>query len=559
MGEYIKRLTNGTSEISHDDLNLIFEKVDPKHTGKVEVTAFLKKVEENEYDESHEVRELRLMKEYLESHVAKKREELANSTVAEVERIKKMRSVDNEMELLHVAMGTKTLGHDVPVDAYNEVLNDLFQQSHSQEIGSEQNRFARYLRYSNLKLSNVPFYHMRKHELDASKERAVMLHQQLDNPSMLGRLQELEKSRWRSSLSTINSYFDEDPRSSTNNNGINNNNTGNRSLEKSKSSAEFASGEVKTGALALSQSLPNLTLSPSPLVNSGREKLAPLSNDKPEKTKEKAPSKPRNLLLDSQKGLSIDDNSSVNSATADGLETNSSKSSSPEKRALKSLRQKTILFQRPEEFNAPISSQLLSSSYKGRPSSVGAESRSLSSATKHKVLEELSDNSRQHGGTYYQVNSEDKRFLTTNAKFYPEVIYEPSKPPRRDIISEAETDAQKREYRRQQRYARKEANLEVTRVRLEYEDLNRQVMELNRMSAKNEDKIRYQTHILLQDLRSYKQIPFERAGRRKNLALSDKIFGGQLDKQTTGVVPENRDFHTTYSASFTKDAFNNTN
>jgi len=78
------------------------------------------------------------------------------------------------------------------------------------------------------------------------------------------------------------------------------------------------------------------------------------------------------------------------------------------------------------------------------------------------------------------------------------------------------------------------------------------------MASKNEDKIHYQTAILIEDLKAFKQIPFERAGRRPNLTLADKIFGGQLDRHTTGVAPENRDFQTTYSSSFVKDVFNAT-
>lgn len=539
LGEYFKRLKNGNGEMTDDEIHLIFEKVDPKHSGKVEVTDFLKKVEENELDESNQQKELRLMKEYLETHVSKKREQIANSTIPEVEKIKQMRSVDNETNLIHVAVGAKNLGtaDEVAYHDFEEVLGDLFDDHHVHHINSENNRFARYLRYANVQLANVPFYAMRKKEMDASKQNAVLLHQQLDNPEVLGRLQELEKTRWRSSLSTINSYYDhEDPRHS-------------RTLERAKSrgTSDFSSGEVRTGAMALSQSLPNLSFSSSLTENKESEQSTALTHEKKEKK-----TKPRNFVLDSQKGLSIDDNSSVNSAAVDGLETKSSKSSSPEKRALKSLRQKTLLFQRPEEFSTPLK---LPSASNSRPNT-GGDSNLSRSSSQLKVMEELSDNSRQQGGSHYQINSEDRRFLTTNAKYYPQILYEPSKPPRREILSEAEADSKQREYRRQQRFARKEANMDVTRVRLEYEEVNARVKELNRMASKNEDKLRYQTHILLDDLKSFKQMPLERIGRRPNLLLSDKIFGGQLDKQTTGVVPENRDFFTTYSSSFTKDVFN---
>lgn len=508
----------------------MFERIEPKNQGKVQVTSFLQAAEEKDLDETPQSKELRMMKEYLEQHVAEKREQISQSRISEVERIKQMRSVENEAELLHVAIGAKHMGFgDVTYDDYNEVVNKLFQQHHKHEIASESNRFARYLRYANVKLNDVPFYPMRKQELDGNKTRAVMIHQQLDNPAMLGRLVELEKTRWRSSLSTINSYYDDED------------------LRKSKSAerifgggeGEGGGGEASTGSLSLSQSLPNLSI---PRVA----------------TKQDKPSfRPRNLVLEAQKGASLDDTASD---AADVLESNSSKSSSPEKRAVKTLQQKTKLFQRVDEQPSQEEQQkrvqqLREQLQKSSSAATDTQSPLSHSSSKLRVLAELTDKSSDLGGRFYQVDSEDRRFLTTTSKFYPPIIYEPSQPPRRVLVSEADMDTQKRNYRRQQRHARKEANLDVTRTRLEYEDLDKQVKELNRMASKNEDKIRYQTNILLEDLRTFKQLPFQRAGRRPNLPMADRIFGGQLDRNTTGVVADNRDFHTTYSANYTNEAF----
>ena len=70
------------------------------------------------------------------------------------------------------------------------------------------------------------------------------------------------------------------------------------------------------------------------------------------------------------------------------------------------------------------------------------------------------------------------------------------------------------------------------------------------MAQKMDDRIRYQTSILLEDLKNYKQVPFARAAKKPNINLSDKMFGGQLERQTVVVVAENRDFATTYSSSY---------
>jgi hypothetical protein len=179
--------------------------------------------------------------------------------------------------------------------------------------------------------------------------------------------------------------------------------------------------------------------------------------------------------------------------------------------------------------------------------------------SKQRVMEELSDKSRLAGdGNFYQINSEDQRFLTTNTKFYPPLYYDPSQPPRRDLVSDAEQDFRKREYRRQQRNARLQANLDVTRVRLEYDELDKRARELNCLSRKVEDKIRYQTAILIEDMKSFRKMPLQRAGKKQNITQSDKMFGGHQDRFTVGVVQENRDFLTTYSSSFKPDVFTQT-
>lgn len=164
-------------------------------------------------------------------------------------------------------------------------------------------------------------------------------------------------------------------------------------------------------------------------------------------------------------------------------------------------------------------------------------------------------------GGGYGDNNESDRFVTTNSKYYPPLVYEPSQPVQRHLVSEADIAARKKSFIRQQRYARKQANMEVTQTRLEYETLEKQIRSLRREQSRIEDNIRYKTSIFLDDLQQFRSQPLQRMAKRQNIELSDRMWNGNSDKQTVQLVPESRDFQTTYSNSFQsevlKQSFNN--
>jgi hypothetical protein len=60
---------------------------------------------------------------------------------------------------------------------------------------------------------------------------------------------------------------------------------------------------------------------------------------------------------------------------------------------------------------------------------------------------------REKGDIGYGHNDEDN-FLSTTAKFYPPLIYESSRPVRRDIMSESTQAFLQKEYKRKERYER---------------------------------------------------------------------------------------------------------
>lgn len=143
-------------------------------------------------------------------------------------------------------------------------------------------------------------------------------------------------------------------------------------------------------------------------------------------------------------------------------------------------------------------------------------------------------------------NDDDNPFQTTNSKYYPPLIYRPSQPVTRDLVSEAEINFRKREFQRAERQARMQANLDVTRVRLEYEIVEKEVRALRRDHGRLEHRIRYQTSMLLNDLKGYKCQPLVRMAKRQNINLSDRMWNGNVEHS----AKDDRDFTSTYNASY---------
>ena len=150
------------------------------------------------------------------------------------------------------------------------------------------------------------------------------------------------------------------------------------------------------------------------------------------------------------------------------------------------------------------------------------------------------------GESGYANGSEDDHFQTTNSVLYPPLIYRPSQPVTRNLVSEAEINFRKKEFQRAERYARMKANTDVTKTRLEYEIVEKEVHQLRRNHGRIENRIRYQTAMLLNDLKGFKSQPLVRMAKKQNIHLSDRMWNGNAEHN----VPENRDFLSTYNASY---------
>lgn len=156
-------------------------------------------------------------------------------------------------------------------------------------------------------------------------------------------------------------------------------------------------------------------------------------------------------------------------------------------------------------------------------------------------------NSRVVIGTAEGGYSDSERFKTTNNTRQTPIVYVPNMEPQREIVGDAIYESMKKEYRRNERYARQRANVEVTHTRLEYERLDKEIREMSRRENKIRNFIRYQTNATLNDLSLYKHFPMVKMAKKPNFRQSDNMWGGNQEKQTVNVISEGRDFATTYS------------
>ena len=142
-------------------------------------------------------------------------------------------------------------------------------------------------------------------------------------------------------------------------------------------------------------------------------------------------------------------------------------------------------------------------------------------------------------------------FNSTYREYFPPLKYEPNMPVTRDNLSDADTRVKILNDRRRRRAARTKANLQITKDRLEMDELQALSRSLQRSKSVNEDQIRYQSTIFLNDLKCYKKQPLTRMARKPNLTKSDRMWGGQISFDSKN-ERDSRDFNTTFRESFTE-------
>lgn len=140
-----------------------------------------------------------------------------------------------------------------------------------------------------------------------------------------------------------------------------------------------------------------------------------------------------------------------------------------------------------------------------------------------------------------------KRYQTTTDSYFPPVKYALDGTISRDMMSDAEKDRMKRLEKFENRLARTKHNIEVSRNRVELEELLKQLTQERRAQHLARNNLKYVSNLYLQDLKGFEKLPLNQMQRKSNPEMYKKTWG---DHQTDRDVPDTRSF-----VSSSHDAF----
>mmetsp|Transcript_29126 Transcript_29126/g.66039 ORF Transcript_29126/g.66039 Transcript_29126/m.66039 type:complete len:773 (-) Transcript_29126:130-2448(-) len=605
LGAYMKR-HKIDQFVSGEERQLIFDSVDAQHEGSVGVADLLRRAEEQEFKDAEHSSSMAEVRDFLLNHVEEIRSKRADDSGPadnELRQRKNEKAMKGEKDMIKKAIGQKTFDIDVDHEELHEAIEHLFSKPHTSQ---QHNKFARFLRHANLNLSTVQFYDMRSEELEGLKLRAAVIDQRYNDHEVIGRYTDLEKTRSLPSLATTNAMVsDADLATLAHKNHIMQaaleaREVADEYVEYSEIQAQYeehghiqshnhyhspqGSPAQKQGGLSASRSLSSLPISarPSPLAappslassasqtsidmsalgsggGAGRNRdLAPLALKQNQNQRGSpgaggpglgASGRSHRNLLEGTAGVDADDTSMSHMNSTGPRERRQEEGvfADQGQRRTQDSDFYTQVFAEGQSLGKlkdPCKVMRLEKAAELYQQPLGrrAVARGPTDWSRIGV-----GGDRQAGDVGYG-SDEDDRFKTTNGKFYPPLLYEPSKPVSRDLVSESELNFRKKQFRWNERAARMKANVDVTTNRLEFEAVEREVRGLRRDHSRVEDRIRYQTAMFLNDLKCYKSKPLVRMAKKQNIHLSDRMWNGT---NTMGQEEgEMRDFKSVYTASF---------
>ena len=147
------------------------------------------------------------------------------------------------------------------------------------------------------------------------------------------------------------------------------------------------------------------------------------------------------------------------------------------------------------------------------------------------------------------------RFRSMNAEYFPKLVYEPSKPVRRDRVGDADRAYLENEVKHEKRVQRIRANMQVTKDRLDYESFVSQLRDDERDKRKARDMLAYEQTVLVKDMNKHSKRAIEVMQRKSRKELSNQMWGGH---RVVGDyrAPDDRDFGTTYLVGYGGSLYN---
>lgn len=547
-----------------EDQEMLFEALKASEPGvDVPIMGNLLKLV-NESDPSYSAKEhnsdMMAMRDFLADQVAKHN----NKTVEhDASSEKKHYSREEEhADLMRKAVGQKTFGIDIKAEEMDELVNDLQKQTHTNQAHA---KFSRFLRLTNMKLHAAPFYDMRNDTLEWRKKHVVAVQDRLDeSQNVLSSTKQRERNAQDTVLNRSISLA-----------AITMQREQNSQLSHSFSTSAMMVGP-RSGGLsqysALSQGGVGNSdgTSPSARVPAADKLSAAATPIRKPTSRNLAGSMEESGALEAAARLTLGLGSSrrVDSGRGPGpgpgpSSPASPSSLSPPERAVGSSPDATMMksssgFPSPTLDSSDFVDQRMRLEKARTPEvSLGKRTDSGFGPTGvmdwHRVghggdvvtprnVKGLSGGEGEYRGRYH----------TTNGDYYPPLIYRPSMPVERELISDADARVAMKAERRRRRHLRLSENLAITQMRVERQRLESEVRETRRSQKVNDDMINYSTTVFLNDLKGFKKQPLQMMMKKPNLTKSDHIWGGNISRSGLGREAEEgpRDFTTTYSGSF---------
>ena len=180
FAEHLRR-RNLDSMIALEDQELVWEQLKATPRGSIDVGSLSKAVDEVQKDVTGDAADMLALRDFLAQQVEERRK------AGDLDKARSLGMQDQE-DSLKKAIGTKTFDLDIGAEEMEHVVDDLFQKKHTKESHA---KFSRFLRMTNVKLHNIPFYDLRSDELSRLKGRAKTLGEELMHPDLTTKLHTL--------------------------------------------------------------------------------------------------------------------------------------------------------------------------------------------------------------------------------------------------------------------------------------------------------------------------------------------------------------------------------
>ena len=507
MSDYFKK-ANLDETIPETDQKYIFESLDEKGHGRIPVFKLLERVD---IKDPQQTKDMKIVRNFLADEILKL-QGLSNSASSNTILHHKSKEVD---ELMRRSMSQKTFDLEIDPISFNNLIEE---KVNDPTLNAEERKIARYLRITNLQMNLVPFYDTRADVITNLKEKAEKTQEELKGEcEKLKKLQIIKKQLNDVSPNDASKVLE----------GL--------SVTQSLNEKQFSDGRVST-----SPSKPRLMTTPINKRYLSKEGVTA----------------PRNLAG------SIND---VNYfADADKIEMYSnnyrpqttpikSNASSPTRSQIYDYNSSTIDDFSPNKNDASFRPKLKDSSV------VLIEGLKYTEPEKRPAKRELNDynvhinnehdwsNMDQTSGSFASV---DETFKTTNSRYFTPVIYEATKNPRREVIPDSTKNLAAQEAKRTVKYNRAQLSIAITENRLALQEQDKVVRRLQGDILSNTKKYHYETLVLSDDLRLFKKTPLEMVSKKPHYSRYSRMWTGNLGPVNQ---PEQRDFLSTYNASFNDD------